>query len=523
VLNARNAFAPLRAPQQTKNYSGYFNGPIILNRWDFLAYAGVWQQDDNSIVNAVILTPGAFLAQPFTTTTIAPTRNTDFSINSNLLLTNKQTLGFGYSYSGGKTKNQGLQGGFDLPERAYRTASRNDALRFALTSIPSKYLLNQLRVQLRRYRFDAQALDPSSAILVFGAFNAGGNQGSLFSLISNKSLQVVDLLSYTRKAHTLKVGFRADVVYLRNVNRSNYNGTFTFGTDFERDASGNLLLGANQSPIIITPLEHYRRTLLRLPGYRPSQFSIVFGDPAFNLSQREMSWFIQDDWRVSNRLLLSYGLRHEFQTNLRDKINFAPRVGLAWAADKNRKAVVRFGAGIFYNNIDTNITANMSSEKAKWIREREAESVAEFLGVADISFLRFPDGYLSVCIPEAAEVLKRIVMADRPQQIYLPHEYEAHPDHAMTSLILKRALGSVRDNRPLLIAYEVWTPLYHYNHVENISTTMGRKLRAIRRYRSQNISHRFDRSCRELNRYRGYLAFRNSYAEVFQYEGEPYR
>ena len=165
----------------------------------------------------------------------------------------------------------------------------------------------------------------------------------------------------------------------------------------------------------------------------------------------------------------------------------------------------------------------VSSEEAKRIREREAESVAEFLGVAEISFLRFPDGYLSICIPEAADALRAIVERERPQRIYLPHEYEAHPDHAMAKLILEGALGRNGDLQPSLLAYEVWTPLYEYNHVEDISTTMARKLRAIRRYRSQNVSLRFDRSCRELNRYRGYFAFRNRYAEVFQYEGKHYR
>jgi hypothetical protein len=356
ALNARNAFASSRVPLQIRNYSGYFNGPIVPNRWDFLVYAGVWQQNENSVVNAIVLNPNTFLPQPLIQTVLTPTSNTDLSLHSNLLLTNKQTIGFGYSYTGGEAKNQGLEGGFDLPERAFNSSSRNDALRFSLTSIPDKNLLNQIRIQLRRYRFEALSLDPRPAILVFDAFNAGGNQGSLFSQISNKSLQVVDNLSYTQSKHTLKLGFRADAVHLLNDNRSNFHGTFTFGTDFERDAAGAPILGADKLPIVITPLEHYRRTILGLQGYRPSQFSIISGNPSVNLSQLEISWFIQDDWRVSSRLTLSYGLRHELQTNLEDRLNFAPRVGVAWAPSKNRKSVIRLGAGLFYNRIDPGIT-----------------------------------------------------------------------------------------------------------------------------------------------------------------------
>jgi hypothetical protein len=356
ALNARNAFATSRAPLQIRNYSGYFNGPILPKRWDFLFYAGVWQQDENSIVNAIVLNPNTLLPQSFNSTVVTPTSNKDVSLHSSLLLTKEQTLAFGYSYARSEAENQGLEGGFDLPERSFNSLSRNDALRLSLTSIPNNHLLNQIRFQLRDYKFETESLNSDPAILVFDAFNAGGNQGSLLSQISNKNLQIVDNLSYTYKKHTLKLGVRADVVQLRNVNLANFNGTFTFGTDFERDAVGNPILGDDKVPIVIMPLEHYRRTILGLQGYKPSQFSITLGNPLVKLSQWDMSLYAQDDWRVSNQLTLSYGLRYEFQTNLEDKLNFAPRFGLAWSPEKSRKGVIRFGAGLFYNRIDPGIT-----------------------------------------------------------------------------------------------------------------------------------------------------------------------
>src|SRR5207247_7982413 len=107
---------------------------------------------------------------------------------------------------------------------------------------------------------------------------------------------------------------------LRYTDRANFGGTFTFGADFERDASGNVILDANSQPINITSIEHYRRTLLGLLGYRPSQVSIVRGNPFTRLSQWEMAWFAQDDWRVFPRLSLSYGLRHNFQPHLGAKL-----------------------------------------------------------------------------------------------------------------------------------------------------------------------------------------------------------
>jgi hypothetical protein len=71
-----------------------------------------------------------------------------------------------------------------------------------------------------------------------------------------------------------------------------------------------------------------------------------------------MGTFAQDDWKVSARETLSLGLRHEFQTHLQDKNNFAPRVGLAWNPDKARKTTIRLGGGIFYNGVDNGITSD---------------------------------------------------------------------------------------------------------------------------------------------------------------------
>jgi N-acetylglucosamine malate deacetylase 1 len=154
---------------------------------------------------------------------------------------------------------------------------------------------------------------------------------------------------------------------------------------------------------------------------------------------------------------------------------------------------------------------------AKRIREQEAERVAELLGVAALSFLRFPDGYLNTCISQAAQALRPILEHEMPRLIYLPHEYDSHPDHNIATSIVRAALVENRAIMPSLLGYEVWTPLYHYNYVVDITAAMSRKLRAIRRYRSQIMQHRYDRMSLELNRYRGHFAFRNNYAEAFYY------
>jgi hypothetical protein len=316
-----------------------------------LIYAGRWEQDKNSVINAEILDPITLQPQPFATTVLTPSRSFNFSFRTNYLLSKQQTLAIGYSYLNEEAQNQGLQGGFDLPERAFKSSSRDNALRFSLTSIGSKRTLNQLRLQLKRHSIGEDSNSKDPAILVLDAFNDGGNQTSLFTNTLTNELQLADNVSYIYNKHTFKAGFRVDGTGLEKINRSNFNGTFVFGSDFERDERGVPIPAQT-----ITSLEHYRRTLLGLPGYVASQFSINRGDPFAGFSQWEFGWFLLDDWRISNRLSLSFGIRHEFQTHLEDKINFAPRFSLAWAPNKTRKSVIRIGGGIFYDYVDTRIT-----------------------------------------------------------------------------------------------------------------------------------------------------------------------
>ena len=58
-----------------------------------------------------------------------------------------------------------------------------------------------------------------------------------------------------------------------------------------------------------------------------------------------------------------------------------------------------------------------------------------------------------------------------------------------------------------------------YGWAEDITPFMRTKLRAVRCYRSQLAGFRYDRAVRGLNQYRGCLAARCDYAEVFQHAG----
>jgi LmbE family N-acetylglucosaminyl deacetylase len=159
-------------------------------------------------------------------------------------------------------------------------------------------------------------------------------------------------------------------------------------------------------------------------------------------------------------------------------------------------------------------------EEAWRVREGEAEAAAEVLGVAALNFLRLPDWDVGDLVDDAAMLLRPILRQERPSVVYVPHPAEWHPDHQAALPIVRAALPDGNDP-PQGLTYEVWTPLAAYDHVEDITTVMRRKLQAVRRYRSQIGHFRYDRAVFGLNQYRGSLASRSRYAEVFQSASLP--
>ncbi|HEX9285160.1 MAG TPA: PIG-L family deacetylase [Nitrospirales bacterium] len=149
-------------------------------------------------------------------------------------------------------------------------------------------------------------------------------------------------------------------------------------------------------------------------------------------------------------------------------------------------------------------------------REREAEKAAKILGIGAWFFLRLPDWSTGDDIGKAAKKLNPLVRRLKPDLIYLPHAQEWHPDHQAALPIVRAALKGPGISRPAFRAYEVWTPLAEYDHVEDISAVMPRKLRALRAHRSQLKTFDYPRAVSGLNQFRGELAARCRYAEVFQ-------
>lgn len=152
---------------------------------------------------------------------------------------------------------------------------------------------------------------------------------------------------------------------------------------------------------------------------------------------------------------------------------------------------------------------------ARKIREGEARKAARTLRLERTFFLRGPDWGVADAVDDLASALKEILNDVSPDLLYLPHPADAHPDHQAALPLLRRALRSCRKKRPRLRGYEVWSPLAAYDHVEDISRVINRKLRALRAHASQLVEFDYVGAVTGLNRYRGVTAANVKFAEVF--------
>lgn len=349
VFNARDAFAPVRAPSSTRRMGFQIGGPIIKSRVGFSVDFERRSINESATVNAITLDDN-FQVLPFSANVPIPKRLNIGSARVDWQINPANTLMVRFDLNHSSLTNLGV-GGFNLPERGFDSDITEKSLRFSEVAILSRSIVNEARVGLTLQRIAHQPISSANAINVSGAFVSGGAT-TQHSLQEETRVELADTLSIAVRNHSLKVGFQIYGVSLNDARADNYNGTFVFGgvSAPQLNSDGTIVTGpAGPVMVNISSLEQYRRTLLSLPGGAPTRFSITRGDPRNSVSQWRIATFIQDEWRPRHDMLLSLGLRYEGQTNPTDRISLAPRIGIAYSPDKKKNWVLRARAGLFFD------------------------------------------------------------------------------------------------------------------------------------------------------------------------------
>jgi len=392
-LNSRNPFAissSKRTPYQIRQLNGSISGPIVKRKASFFLEMNHNERDENELVRATIIDPNfdiVQVGQGFLT----PRRNTGIGPRLDYAINSHNTLVVRYNFFKSKSENNGV-GGFNLPARAYDNESTNHNLQITETAVINAFTINETRFQYSRNRFEALGDNTFPVVSVSGAFGGCAVPGTLCSQVghqmnTNTRWELNNFTQIQKGTHTFKFGGRLRGVTIDDINPNNFGGgwSFTGGFGPAFDSSNNPISGSN---IPVSSIERYRRTALimangltaqqaafcgagstadciRKLGGGSSAFSINTGSPAADVSQTDVGFYGQDDWRIRPNLMLSYGLRYENQTNIHSKFNFAPRIGFAWSpgaanSTKPPKMVIRGGGGIFYNRFGEGqtLTAN---------------------------------------------------------------------------------------------------------------------------------------------------------------------
>ncbi|HKX29231.1 MAG TPA: TonB-dependent receptor, partial [Blastocatellia bacterium] len=228
---------------------------------------------------------------------------------------------------------------------------------------------------LRNLAGSTDAIDLGVPAVTIAGFDNPGN-GTITQGAVENVYSVADNLSRVFGSHTLKLGVELQHRRFFQITEVNPRGTFSFNGQFTKNAIADYLLGI------------------------PNQAQGGAGSSRSNYRSNYLGVFVQEDWRVNQRLTLNLGVRYEYAApwkeqsgmegyfdpatglityhklpanippalnglyNSReglvpagivrpDRNNFAPRIGMAWRPIGD-KTVIRAGFGVYYDNVNLN-------------------------------------------------------------------------------------------------------------------------------------------------------------------------
>ena len=310
-LNAGRRFADNKPSYQERQIRFDLGGPVIAGRLT-TAFAFSNNRAENVDVIHATLPDDELFSLGIT----RPTINRLLSLRNTYQLADAHTLTLNVSRTTSSRENQGI-GGLRLPERASTSSGRDWNFEVQQFSALSSENLYETWFSVRSSHDETEPVSEGVRINVNGAFSSGGAQNRAET--TGRIYDFSNLYTGLGERLTLKMGVQAIYRTQRSDFKNNFLGTYTFSS-----------------------LETFEEG-------RPDDFRVTDGDPLSEISQSEFSFFVQNDFKVTPRLTLMYGARYEFQTNLEDHNNLAPRLAIAWAV--GQASVIRAGAGMFHQRV----------------------------------------------------------------------------------------------------------------------------------------------------------------------------
>ncbi len=331
-LNARNAFAATRPPEQRRIVEGVITGPIrdgratsfmvSVNREETDQQAIIYAEDPSGIIRATIPTRQ---------------RNLELSGTINHQQGKNNSMSLRMTFQNETAHNEGV-GGTTLAEAASNSLNREVQFVYNHRTMLTGRLINQFRFLVGGDYGPTTSLSQSPRIVVQDAFTGGGAQND--NLAQERHVTLNDTLSWSSARHVVKAGFSIpDWSHRRYDDRGNRGGTFSFAS------------------------------LADYVAGTPYLFTQQQGDGSLVFMQKVLAAFVQDEITVRRNLSLALGLRYDWLNFFGDNNNVAPRASIAWAPGSKPGWVVRSGIGVFYDRAGTGPMSDvLRSEQGRLFR-----------------------------------------------------------------------------------------------------------------------------------------------------------
>ena len=380
--SAMDATSILAAPHFHDLHQNQFGvalgGPIRKDKtFFFLNYEGQ-RRSESPTYNSTVLNNIAAINNVKTTVYGLPAENL-FQLRDNNLDNGFARLdqNFGnnhlyvrYFINDGRLTNQSpLNNGFDLPSAFKNNYIRDQSLAGSLSSVISSSWVNELRMQYAHRTFDFPVVSTQPHLEVANTFAVGVNRGNP-DVYRESRFELVNNTTHNAGNHTITFGGNFD----RVGTYESFPLFYPFEADFSNlaaflgtdGAAGCPLNVSCPDPFVIfferfststTPL--FAET--SLPGgpavYQGGPISQpIRNQAAATLDHDYTGFYVEDKWRVSQKLTVNGGVRWEFEhwpshvLNTQWK-NVDPRFGLAYSLGTSRNIVFRAGAGLFHGII----------------------------------------------------------------------------------------------------------------------------------------------------------------------------
>jgi Carboxypeptidase regulatory-like domain/TonB dependent receptor len=317
VLNARDTFALVRAPEQRRIVEGAFSGPIGQSKsWSFMLSGRRQEEDLQSVVFA------QDLSGPLQESVPSPKRDTLLTLHVGHQFSENHVAYWQYTEWEYPSSNQGV-GGFVLPEAATNSDQWERAWVFNDRLTISPHFLFQFQIEVGWEHHASTSVNSAQKIVVQDAFTSGGAQTDFLGI--ERNVQMSAVASWTHAKHLVKFGLNVpDLSRRDNMNRNNFGSTYYFDS-----------------------LNDYQ-------AKHPYAFRQQQGMGTVSFWDDQLAGFVQDEYRFRPNLSFSFGLRYNWQNHLHDNTQFAPRLAFAYSPDQKRKIVIRGGVGVFYDRTGAN-------------------------------------------------------------------------------------------------------------------------------------------------------------------------